>query len=59
VPPHPGEAGLKDVFNLGEEETLNVMAVWTGSKNIGRYVFHCHNNEHEDLAMMGIFEVLP
>ncbi len=59
VAPHPGEAGLKDVFNVGEEETLRVMACWTGAMNIGRYVFHCHNMEHEDMAMMGIFEVEP
>ena len=57
--PHPGEAGLKDVFNVGEHETVQVMAWWTGPKNIGRYVFHCHNLEHEDMAMMGIFEVVP
>ena len=25
----------------------------------GRYVFHCHNVEHEDMRMMGQFEVLP
>jgi spore coat protein A len=56
-PPHPGEAGLKDVFNVGENETLNVMAFWSGEKNVGQYVFHCHNLEHEDLAMMGLFEV--
>jgi len=23
----------------------------------GRYVFHCHNVEHEDMAMMGVFNV--
>jgi FtsP/CotA-like multicopper oxidase with cupredoxin domain len=23
----------------------------------GRYVFHCHNLEHEDMAMMGVFNV--
>ena len=57
--PHPGEAGLKDTFNVAENETLRVLACWTGSKNVGRYVFHCHNMEHEDMAMMGIFEVQP
>jgi FtsP/CotA-like multicopper oxidase with cupredoxin domain len=59
MPPHPGERGLKDVFNIGENETLDVMAYWSGAKNIGRYVFHCHNLEHEDMAMMGMFEVIP
>jgi FtsP/CotA-like multicopper oxidase with cupredoxin domain len=59
MPPHPGERGLKDVFNIGENETLDVMAYWAGAKNVGRYVFHCHNLEHEDMAMMGMFEVIP
>ena len=25
----------------------------------GRYVFHCHNIEHEDMRMMAQFEVQP
>lgn len=25
----------------------------------GRYVMHCHNLEHEDMAMMACFEVIP
>jgi FtsP/CotA-like multicopper oxidase with cupredoxin domain len=58
-PPRPGERGLKDVFYVGENETLRVMAYWSGDQNVGRYVFHCHNIEHEDMAMMGIFQVLP
>jgi FtsP/CotA-like multicopper oxidase with cupredoxin domain len=58
-PPDAGEAGLKDVFFVGEEETLRVMCYWAGPKNVGRYVFHCHNLEHEDMSMMGMFEVRP
>ncbi len=23
----------------------------------GRFVFHCHNIEHEDMRMMGVFHV--
>ena len=57
--PAPHEAGLKDVFNLGPNDTVRVAAYWTGDKNIGKYVFHCHNLEHEDMRMMGIFEVVP
>ena len=56
-PPSAGEAGLKDVFYVGEHETVRLMAYWSGPKNIGQYVFHCHNLEHEDMSMMGIFEV--
>ena len=58
-PPKPYEAGLKDVFNLGPNDTVRIAAYWTGDKNIGKYVFHCHNLEHEDMRMMGIFEVVP
>jgi FtsP/CotA-like multicopper oxidase with cupredoxin domain len=58
-PPKPHEAGLKDVFNLGPNDTVRIAAYWTGDKNIGKYVFHCHNLEHEDMRMMGIFEVVP
>jgi FtsP/CotA-like multicopper oxidase with cupredoxin domain len=58
-PPKPHEAGLKDVFNIGPHDTVRVAAYWTGGKNVGRYVFHCHNLEHEDMRMMGIFEVVP
>jgi FtsP/CotA-like multicopper oxidase with cupredoxin domain len=59
VPPAPGEAGLKDVFSVGPNEVVRVMAYWSGPKNVGRYVFHCHNLEHEDMKMMGQFEVVP
>jgi spore coat protein A len=58
-PPAPYEAGLKDVFNIGPNDTVRIAAYWTGDKNIGKYVFHCHNLEHEDMRMMGIFEVVP
>jgi len=59
LPPKPIEAGLKDVFNLGPYDKVRIAAFWTGEKNIGQYVFHCHNLEHEDMRMMGIFEVVP
>jgi FtsP/CotA-like multicopper oxidase with cupredoxin domain len=59
VAPPAHERGLKDVFIVNPSETVDVAAFWTGPKNIGRYVFHCHNLEHEDMAMMGIFEVVP
>jgi FtsP/CotA-like multicopper oxidase with cupredoxin domain len=58
VAPHPAERGLKDTINVGENETVRVMACWTGPKNVGQYVFHCHNLEHEDMSMMGIIEVV-
>jgi spore coat protein A, manganese oxidase len=57
-PPAIHESGLKDVFNIGPVENVKVAAYWTGEQNIGQYVFHCHNLEHEDMRMMGIFEVV-
>jgi FtsP/CotA-like multicopper oxidase with cupredoxin domain len=57
--PPPHERGLKDTFNVGRGETVKVAAYWTGEYCLGRYVFHCHNLEHEDMRMMGIFEVVP
>jgi FtsP/CotA-like multicopper oxidase with cupredoxin domain len=68
-PPLPEEAGLKDVFYLGQGESVRVFtrfrhqpSHWRnngGEDNDGMYVFHCHNLEHEDMHMMGNFEVLP
>ena len=66
-PPSPEEAGMKDTYYLGHGDTVRVMAkflpqpgVWSRTQgnedNIGQYVFHCHNLEHEDMAMMGSFE---
>ena len=48
------DAGWKDTVDLrGEAE---IIARFTGYR--GRYVFHCHNLEHEDMAMMGNFRVV-
>ena len=27
--------------------------------HLGPFVFHCHNMEHEDMAMMARFDVVP
>jgi FtsP/CotA-like multicopper oxidase with cupredoxin domain len=56
-PPDAGEAGLKDVFYVGEYDTLRIMCYWAGPQNVGRYVYHCHNLEHEDMSMMGMLDV--
>jgi spore coat protein A len=51
---HPWEGGAKDVFYLGENETVTVlMQFTTGDDNAGgRYMMHCHNLVHEDSDMM-------
>lgn len=35
---------------------MRVLARFDGYR--GRYVFHCHNLEHEDMMMMANFEVV-
>jgi FtsP/CotA-like multicopper oxidase with cupredoxin domain len=56
---HPWERGGKDVFYLGENETVEVlMQFTTGDGNVGgRYMTHCHNLVHEDNDMMVQFGV--
>ncbi len=54
--PGPYDAGMKDTLNLGAGQTANLLIHFAGYR--GRYVFHCHNLEHEDMAMMANFEVV-
>lgn len=49
--PGPYDHGWKDVIDLRPAEEATIAARFTGYS--GRYVFHCHNLEHEDMAMMG------
>jgi spore coat protein A, manganese oxidase len=54
--PGPYDAGCKDTVALGPGQTANILVKFSGYR--GRYVFHCHNLEHEDMAMMANFEVV-
>ena len=54
-PPFPYERGLKDVFYVGENETVRVIGKFRPNK--GKYMYHCHNIVHEDHDMMRQFEV--
>jgi spore coat protein A len=54
--PGPYDAGWKDTIDLGPGQTANILMQFSDYR--GRYVFHCHNLEHEDMAMMGNFEVV-
>ena len=54
-PPGPYDAGWKDTVYL-EGGTVRVVARFDGYR--GKYVFHCHNLEHEDMMMMANFEVV-
>jgi FtsP/CotA-like multicopper oxidase with cupredoxin domain len=49
------DAGWKDTVFL-EGGTVRVAARFDGYR--GKYVFHCHNLEHEDMMMMSNFEVV-
>ena len=54
-PPFDYEKGPKDVFYLGENETVRVIAKF--GPQTGRYMVHCHNLVHEDHDMMVQFNV--
>jgi len=50
------DAGWKDTIDLQPGEEAEIIARFTGYR--GRYVFHCHNLEQEDMAMMANFDVV-
>jgi spore coat protein A len=54
-PPVPYDAGWKDTVSL-EGGSVRVLTKFEGWR--GKYVFHCHNLEHEDMMMMANFEVV-
>jgi spore coat protein A len=53
--PGAGDLGWKDTIDLVPGETAEIIMRFCGYP--GRYVFHCHNLEHEDMAMMANFSV--
>jgi spore coat protein A, manganese oxidase len=53
--PGPHNQGWKDTVNLDNGDDAELLVHFDGYK--GRYVFHCHNLEHEDMQMMGNFQV--
>jgi FtsP/CotA-like multicopper oxidase with cupredoxin domain len=54
--PPPWQAGKKDTILLGDFSATFFVKFHSFT---GRYVFHCHNVEHEDMRMMGTFNVRP
>ncbi len=52
-PPGPSDGGWKDTVDLRPAEVLDVAVRFTDHR--GRYLIHCHNLEHEDMAMMAAF----
>ena len=49
------QAFKRDSVNLGPGGTASMLIRFRSFP--GRYVFHCHNVEHEDMRMMAAFEV--
>ncbi len=48
--PGPSDAGWKDTVDVRPAEIVDVAVRFHDHR--GRYVMHCHNLEHEDMAMM-------
>ncbi|SDH05826.1 Multicopper oxidase with three cupredoxin domains (includes cell division protein FtsP and spore coat protein CotA) [Nonomuraea jiangxiensis] len=55
-PPSATDAGWKDTVDVRPYEVVDVLARFDGHR--GRYMIHCHNLEHEDMAMMADFDVV-
>lgn len=51
--PGPFDRGWKDTVDLRPAEDVEVAVRFTGHR--GRFMLHCHNFEHEDMAMMSTF----
>ena len=50
------DAGWKDTVDVRPAEVVDVLVRFTAHK--GKYLIHCHNLEHEDMAMMAGFETI-
>ncbi|TDC21360.1 multicopper oxidase family protein [Kribbella albertanoniae] len=55
-PPGPHDAGLKDTVSLRPGESVEIIIRFDGYR--GRFLFHCHNAEHEDMGMMANLEIV-
>jgi spore coat protein A len=54
--PAPSDAGWKDTVDIRPAEVVDVLVKFSAHK--GKYLIHCHNLEHEDMAMMAAFETI-
>jgi spore coat protein A len=54
--PAPWDVGWKDTVLMRAGDDVRIAARFSAHR--GKYVFHCHNLEHEDMMMMANFEVL-
>jgi len=53
------QRGRKDTVLIGGDFNREVKILILFDEFLGRYVFHCHNIEHEDMRMMANFETQP
>ncbi|MQA13787.1 MAG: multicopper oxidase domain-containing protein [Pseudonocardiaceae bacterium] len=54
-PPPPHETGIKDTVHAAGGQ-IRLAVRFSGFR--GKYVFHCHNQEHGDMGMMSNLEVV-
>jgi spore coat protein A len=54
--PGAADGGWKDTLDLRPGEYADVAVRFENHR--GRYLLHCHNLEHEDMAMMASFDVI-
>lgn len=55
-PPGPQDAGWQDTIDVRPAEGVEALVAF--GPNRGRFVFHCHNLEHEDMDMMANFRIV-
>jgi bilirubin oxidase len=53
----PNDQGWKDTVRVAPGETVRMLMHF--DKQDGLYMYHCHILEHEDMGMMGQYEVKP
>ena len=56
TPPDPNEMGWKDTVRAEPKAVTRIIIHFEGYT--GRYIWHCHNLEHEDKEMMRPYEVV-
>lgn len=54
--PAPYDVGWKDTVNVGVRQIVRLIIHFAPYR--GKYIYHCHMLEHEDLGMMDNFEVV-
>ncbi|MVO86343.1 multicopper oxidase domain-containing protein [Streptomyces sp. p1417] len=57
IPTAPNERGWKDVYRVPGGQMLRIIGKFDGA--YGRFMYHCHLLEHEDMGMMRPFVVAP